>query len=663
MFVATSPSPSIPSTSSLNATQRRAFPLTSNGRHITAKSAVKSTNQVFVPKDQSFFVQISDQLLDLRRILAHGQEDDLQFGLEIGMGRVQELVSLLEDTYDALEAAKQETEGVKVELDVTRSNLKMIEKNNEMLEGAVRSLSDKHGTNPRDVGSVSWGRSTPTLLSMSSATVNVPSSHTEPPSSPPLPSAGPISSPNSTTPSSTPVQPTQEPSSRFFHKFRFNSSSSSISSTSAMNSNTNSRPQTPVVANDSPIITGAGISNRDTNTNTSIAGSDASDTPTTQIEDLQRDLSTLRSQLAHDSIELERFHSELALERKKRVNEEENVRKAMREKQELEGELESLSQALFEEANKMVSTERKLRAESESRLQKEQEELKEELREARTQREALRSALKVVESEIEVVRMGLHWGTAGVESDTVGSGSVGATSSGKDTIDRTSKPNAPHVLDVSHSTYELSTPSSLSSLEDAGSELGLGYSALPQSSSTVSTLSSPRPTMDAEQIPKRPDSDPNHSFPSNPPSSHTQPQSPFESYSTPSLSSRSSPEPLPSHSRSRSHSHSPAHSHAPPLSRSRSSSQRGIKSPPSSRSTSPSTSPSGSISMSRSSLSRQSREPNLNLSSNLGDSSSSSSNDLSHPEGYSHSIPTASTASTTLSDNLVDDSVLAWSEA
>ncbi|KAJ3799010.1 hypothetical protein GGU11DRAFT_743757 [Lentinula aff. detonsa] len=258
----------------------------------------------------------------------------------------------------------------------------MIEKNNEMLEGAVRSLSDKHGTNPRDVGSISWGRFTPPLLSMSSTTVNVPSSHTEPPSSPPLPSAGSISSPNSTTPSSTPVQPTQEPSSRFFHKFCFNSSSSSISSTSAMNPNTNSRPQTPVVANDGPMITGAGISNRDTNTNTSIAGSDASDTPTTQIEDLQRDLSTLRSQLAHDK---------------------ENVRKAMREKQELEGELESLSQALFEEADKMVSTERKLRAESESRLQKEQEELEEELREARAQREALRSALKVVESEIEVV--------------------------------------------------------------------------------------------------------------------------------------------------------------------------------------------------------------------------------------------------------------------
>ncbi|KAJ3783246.1 hypothetical protein GGU10DRAFT_361481, partial [Lentinula aff. detonsa] len=474
------------------------------------------------------------------------------------------------------------TESVKVELDVTRSNLNMIEKNNEMLEGAVRSLSDKHGTNPRDVGSISWGRFTPPLLSMSSTTVNVPSSHTEPPSSPPLPSAGSISSPNSTTPSSTPVQPTQEPSSRFFHKFCFNLSSSSISSTSAMNPNTNSRPQTPVVANDGPMITGAGISNRDTNTNTSIAGSDASDTPTTQIEDLQRDLSTLRSQLAHDTC---------ARTKKKRVNEEENVRKAMREKQELEGELESLSQALFEEADKMVSTERKLRAESESRLQKEQEELEEELREARAQREALRSALKVVESEIEVVGMELHSGTAGVESDTVGSGSVGATSSSKDTIDRSSKPSTPHVLDISHSAYELSTPSSLSSLDDSESEFKSGYSALPQSSSIVSTLSSPRPTMDAEQIPKRPDSDPNHSFPSNPSSSHPQPQSPFEPYSTPSLPSRSSPEPLPSRSR--------------------------IKSPPSSRSTSMSTCPSGSISMSRSSLSRQSREPNLNLSSNL----------------------------------------------
>ncbi|KAF8169073.1 hypothetical protein BJ912DRAFT_1048516 [Pholiota molesta] len=58
------------------------------------------------------------------------------------------------------------------------------------------------------------------------------------------------------------------------------------------------------------------------------------------------------------------------------------------QKNALEEELESLSQALFEEANKMVATERKMRAETE-----------EELKELRLEKEALRSALMLVEGE------------------------------------------------------------------------------------------------------------------------------------------------------------------------------------------------------------------------------------------------------------------------
>ncbi|KAI6021512.1 hypothetical protein BKA83DRAFT_92629 [Pisolithus microcarpus] len=58
------------------------------------------------------------------------------------------------------------------------------------------------------------------------------------------------------------------------------------------------------------------------------------------------------------------------------------------EKAALEAELESLSQALFEEANKMVAVERIKRAETE-----------EELQEARREKDALRQALRVVEGE------------------------------------------------------------------------------------------------------------------------------------------------------------------------------------------------------------------------------------------------------------------------
>ncbi|KAF9482084.1 hypothetical protein BDN70DRAFT_875551 [Pholiota conissans] len=71
------------------------------------------------------------------------------------------------------------------------------------------------------------------------------------------------------------------------------------------------------------------------------------------------------------------------------------ARKAIADqKKALEEELESLSQALFEEANKMVATERKMRAETE-----------EELKEVKMEKEALRSALLLVEGENTSLRI------------------------------------------------------------------------------------------------------------------------------------------------------------------------------------------------------------------------------------------------------------------
>ncbi|KAG6915142.1 hypothetical protein DXG01_013059 [Tephrocybe rancida] len=61
---------------------------------------------------------------------------------------------------------------------------------------------------------------------------------------------------------------------------------------------------------------------------------------------------------------------------------------AKKEKEALEEELESLSQALFEEANKMVASERIRRADVE-----------EELREAKLEKDALRSALRLLEGQ------------------------------------------------------------------------------------------------------------------------------------------------------------------------------------------------------------------------------------------------------------------------
>ncbi|KIK57935.1 hypothetical protein GYMLUDRAFT_246590 [Collybiopsis luxurians FD-317 M1] len=90
-------------------------------------------------------MQVEEELYDLRRAHAHGQEDDMRMALD-GVCCVH---------------------GSRIELDVTRSNLQMISANNEVLEGALKNLSsqvsfmvsfmeplqsgfDHHGTNPRD---------------------------------------------------------------------------------------------------------------------------------------------------------------------------------------------------------------------------------------------------------------------------------------------------------------------------------------------------------------------------------------------------------------------------------------------------------------------------------------------------------------------------------
>ncbi|KAJ3755846.1 hypothetical protein EV360DRAFT_85516 [Lentinula raphanica] len=695
MFPATSPSPSIPSTSSLNATQRRAYPFSQNGTHL-ANTVTKASPKVFIPKDQSFFFQISDQLLDLRRILANGQEDDLRFGLEKGMDRVEELVRLLEDSYRAFDGARlecsrvrEELESVQVELDVTRSNLKMIEKNNEMLESAVRSLSNKHGTNPRDVGSVSWGRSTPTLTSIPASSSNV--SLADTPSSPPIPSSTPAAISNSTsiptpisTPSSTPAPPAQEPSSRFFHKFRFNSSSSSVSSASNTNSNvnSNSRPQTPIVGNDSPTIRHRSESHPGESVlagTPSIAGGGDIPSPeghtgsagpdtSAEIEDLRRELNTLKSQLAHDNAELERHRSELELERTKRLKSDENLQKATKEKADLEAELESLSQALFEEANNMVSTERKARAESESKLQTQQEELREELREARAQREALRSALKVVESEMEVMRMGLHSGSVGgersgsrmVDGARVG---LGVEMGNEDAAERSLRPNAPRALDIPR-PFEQSTSESLESNDEDTGEGVQGYSALPQTGSTLSTIPSAVVNLHSAHIK---DSEALSSSSSLPSSSQPQPIDPSSS-SSPSRPhsplSHSSSSNHPSHPYTRSRSPSPSsrrsssqHSRprTPPLSRSRSSSQRGIKSLPSSRSSSTSSLKSKSISNLSQERSSQSIDSQQQQSSEAREASSTDSSDDAGPSEQ-FVQPAAYPGA------VVDESVFAWSQ-
>ncbi|KAJ3808447.1 hypothetical protein F5876DRAFT_78728 [Lentinula aff. lateritia] len=555
MFPSTSPS--IPSAGkrfdSLNATQRRAptnnvLSKSRPGNEFGRNNAQGSTRKVFIAKDEGFFMSVEDELHDLRRVHAHGQEDDLRMALDRCMGRVGELVGLLAAAYLALT-------DVRVELDVTRSNLQMITANNDMLEDALKSMSNKHGTDPRDVGSVGWRRSGPnpnsTAVTPSSSSTHIntisndltrpmngeaPTTGTSPPSSPPLPASESTTQPMAIPPAPTP-QPAPAPQESRFFKFRFNSTSSS--------STNNSRPQTPVVGNDTASPTIGNLTGRHRTESSSsvsllagggsIAGGPDDLANANSLDDLRRDIEALKTQMARDKADLEKLKAELDVEKARREKEEEKVGKAKKEKEELEAELESLSQALFEEANNMVATERKLRAETESKLQRQHQDLKEELREARAQREALRSALQVVESEMDVLRMGL--------------GGRDLDGGGADNVNPVLRSNVPQPLNIPEPDES----------SDEGYLPESEYSALPQTASTMSTMSilSAMSSMSAV-----------HGMPGIP--------------SQPELQAQSEPSSMHPHPNN-SESHSEEESHPHPRSRSRSSSQRGIKSPPSSR--------------------------------------------------------------------------------
>ncbi|KIY48674.1 hypothetical protein FISHEDRAFT_73417 [Fistulina hepatica ATCC 64428] len=214
---------------------------------------------------------------------------------------------------------------LEVQLNVAKSNLQLIISNNEMLEEALRRDSTA-----RDVG---WRRGSANAESRrTSSEVGFTFSNADH-----SPATGASPTIASTSP---PAPPSQE--SRFF-KFRFTG-----------NSNGNSRPPTPKVF-----------------TFTAAPAQSTTHTPSSSVV----------ASPSPANKELESLNE--LLEKEKDAH-----KIVLRQKAALEAELESLSQALFEEANKMVATERMRRAETE-----------EELREARQEREALKRALRVIEAE------------------------------------------------------------------------------------------------------------------------------------------------------------------------------------------------------------------------------------------------------------------------
>ncbi|PPQ99800.1 hypothetical protein CVT24_009650, partial [Panaeolus cyanescens] len=245
-----------------------------------------------------------------------------------------------------LSEAYKEQADLEVQLNVAKSNLKLVIANNEMLEDALK----QNISSSKDVG---WRRSNtntqhnaqnlshgtdPRSSLERSQSVDVGAlAHSD--TSPP-PSA------------STPTSSASTQDNRFF-KFRFNSSSAATAPGSA----STSRPGTP--GGHAP----GGATHLTSPSMPSLSHPGGPPVPVGK------------------SKEMEELEKELEKERKEK-------KKIADEKAALEAEIESLSQALFEEANNMVATERKMRAETE-----------EELKELKQEKEALRSALKLIEGE------------------------------------------------------------------------------------------------------------------------------------------------------------------------------------------------------------------------------------------------------------------------
>ncbi|EIW83113.1 hypothetical protein CONPUDRAFT_164114 [Coniophora puteana RWD-64-598 SS2] len=270
------------------------------------------------------FATVDDELRDLRRTQAQGQEEDLRYALDRVIKRVEELSSLLKTAY------KTQAE-LEASLSVAKSNLTLVISNNEMLEEALRR---EQPVSAKDVGWRRWSAREAQNQEQRNSEERTRSldcgstTSTENGESPQPPSTVPINGkPGTTSPVLSPAPSTSE--GRFF-KFRFNGGSKS--------------PLPPHPSHlTSPSLPSLVSSTREK-----------------EFEDLQEQLEKERK--AHKA--------------------------SVDEKSALEAELESLSQALFEEANKMVATERIKRAETE-----------EELQEIRLEKDALRRALRLIEDE------------------------------------------------------------------------------------------------------------------------------------------------------------------------------------------------------------------------------------------------------------------------
>ncbi|KAI9508614.1 hypothetical protein F5148DRAFT_1194747 [Russula earlei] len=296
------------------------------------------TYPVNVIKHVTNFDSIDEELRDCKRVQRHGQEEDLREALILMVARVEEMCETLKSSY-------QKTTDLETQLTLAESNLKLALANNEMLEDALKS-----GSLSKDVG---WRRSARDTSfpqsAPSPATASLAASQSQPTSISENETQGAPDSPGSDRDSRAPSPaPTPQTDLRFF-RFRL---------TGGGRSTPTQPPNSPPRASRSQSASHPAASHL---TSASLP-------------------SLVAPPLANNG-ELDALREQLLMEKRK-------SEKITREKSELESELESLSQALFEEANQMVKVERIKRAEAED-----------ELKEVHAEKEALKSALRLIEED------------------------------------------------------------------------------------------------------------------------------------------------------------------------------------------------------------------------------------------------------------------------
>ncbi|KAG9316782.1 hypothetical protein JVU11DRAFT_2846 [Chiua virens] len=275
---------------------------------------------------------LDDELRDARRVLSQGQEEDLRYALDRVLNKVEVLSALLKT------AIKTQTE-LETQLNLAKSNLQLVISNNEMLEEALKRETP---CSAKDVGWRRWSAREAQNHNMERKSDERPRSldygplnESGAPSAPSAVAVVLVDGVKPTTPAASNPQPTTpmtSQESRFF-KFRFSSGTRSPAPTPHLTS-----PSLPSLVPNAR---------------------------EKEIEELQE-----------------------KLEREREAHKAADAAKAA-----LEAELESLSQALFEEANKMVATERMKRAETE-----------EELSQVCLEKDALHQALKLIEGENGLLR-------------------------------------------------------------------------------------------------------------------------------------------------------------------------------------------------------------------------------------------------------------------